>query len=615
MPSARNRKNAAQQAALSSAPVEQRKVDGKYKKLVGGVQTSLSMTSSRDLFGCPEGIRAALKSTFAVASNLHSEEFQFRAKAIEVDAQKNITTEQIWGQLNVLLAPVMTRARRNVDVLSSKFEKAAAPAAAAAAAGVNDDLSEDQGEFEENDFESDEENVAFGDKNVTKKSSAASKVDKKEAWRYAFGVDGAEEEDEEMSEGHDDDLDRISDLDADENRVRARNQMAMDDAELEDGQDDEENEEGGSDDERAALKELYGSDFSDEEGARLGDFGDEEDDMADANEFEEGAEEEEPFREQDGAYFGDEDILNEGDAVDPQEEAVDEELNDPTLTTLQRQRIVERRQMEAVEKERLFNAPWALSGEVGALKRPKDSLLDEVLDFEHAMKPVPVITERSTALLEDRIKRRISESLFDDVQRRVARTSADDLVTTRRDAGVESEKSKLSLMDLYEKAYLDKIKLAEGPEAVESAEALTEIEKDELRAIQMWKRLAQHLDALSNFHFTPKPVQQDLDARVRAVENQAPAIAIENVGNVAISRASALAPQDVFRPSDHAKAGISVAEMDPQEKKALRRAKKERFASTKERKDKKHAVATAARDAVKAKAAAAKAAQSKKGRK
>lgn len=605
MPSLKSKK-----ASSSPVVVEVPKKIGKYQTLVSGVQTSLSSGPSEGIFGSPDGIRAALKSTFAVAAGLHSDAFQFRAKAIDVEKRKNITTEQIWGQLNVLLAPVMTQARRNVDSLCSRIDQVVEENILEGADDDDEEVDE-MDEAMEDDFDSnDDEEQLFGDKNKTAKKKKGAEIDKKDAWRYAFGVDGAEEEDEEMSE------DGGLEDDQDGDRIRKRNQMAMDDIDEEVEEGDEENgdDEGNSEDERAALKELYGSDFSDEDGARLGDFGDEEDDMADANEYEEGEEAAEPFREQDGAYFGEDDILQEKDHYfEDEEQQPDEELDDPTLTTLQRQSIIERRQIDAVEKERLFNAPWAMSGEVGALKRPKDSLLDETLDFEHAMKPVPVITERTTALLEDRIKRRIAEGLFDDVVRRIARTSADDLVTTRRDAGVESEKSKLSLMDLYEKEYLNKMKLAEGPEAVASAEPLTEIEKDELRAIQLWKRLAQHLDALSNFHFTPKPIQQDLDARVRAVEHQAPAIAIENVGNLAMSRASALAPQDAYMPSNHVKAGVSVAEMDPKEKRSLRRAKKDRFAVGKERKDAKTAAFVSAKEAAKAKAAAAKALNSKKG--
>jgi U3 small nucleolar RNA-associated protein MPP10 len=252
----------------------------------------------------------------------------------------------------------------------------------------------------------------------------------------------------------------------------------------------------------------------------------------------------------------------------------------------------------------VYNAPWSLAGEAGASHRPKDSLLDEVLDFEHAMKAVPVVTEHSTLALEERIRRRIKNKAFDDVERKSSKSVPQDLLAssargTRRDSAADAERSKLSLMDLYEKEYLEKIRRAEqaeGQQTTAAVDPLTEIEKDELRAVQMWKRLAQHLDALSNFFYAPKPVQQDLDARVRAVEHQAPAIVIESVGNFAASRAAALAPQDLYRHDIRNKfVGVATDEMDPREKRALRRAKKDSFAATKTRKTKKAVDKAAAR--------------------
>lgn len=44
-----------------------------------------------------------------------------------------------------------------------------------------------------------------------------------------------------------------------------------------------------------------------------------------------------------------------------------------------------------------------------AAKRPKNSALEVDLDFEHNMRPAPVITEEVTASLEDLIRKRILE--------------------------------------------------------------------------------------------------------------------------------------------------------------------------------------------------------------
>lgn len=568
-------------------------------------------------------VRSALAAQFRLAASLHTEQFPFYAKRLEVDEQRQLTLEQIWGQLNVLLAPIITRVRSNLDA----FEDEAAAAEKHHADEV--DMNDAAALSDEVDADDDDNDVSAGGdsemgedwEDVLQAKMAAARGTKKskknddeadpEAWRYAFGQDG-DDDDEEMSE---------DDVDANETnserRARLRNRQALDDVDKEENEEegngkgideDEDEEEVDLEDEKAALKELYGSDFSDDD-ARLGDV--EEEEAEDEEGFEgSGDEEGAVFNEDEAKYWGRDDILNDedrqfGDQADgmaTDEDAVEEEAirNDPNLSPFEKERLLEQRRVEKLENARLYNADWAMGGEVSGVKRPKDSLIDTTLDFEHGMKPVPVVTEASTMKLEERIKRRIVEKLFDDVKRRQPRSTADDLVATRKDNAIDSEKSKLSLMDLYEKEYMDKLKAAEGPNT-STAEPLTEIEKDELRAIQMWKRLSQHLDALSNFFFTPKPVQQDLDARVRAVEHQAPAIVVETVGNFAMNRENALAPQDLYRPAaNHAKVGVSVDEMDPREKRALRRAKKESFAATSQRKEKQQVERKAVTDKAKA---------------
>lgn len=47
--------------------------------------------------------------------------------------------------------------------------------------------------------------------------------------------------------------------------------------------------------------------------------------------------------------------------------------------------------------------------QVSASKRPKNSALEVELDFEHNVRPPPVITEEITASLEDLIRNRIAE--------------------------------------------------------------------------------------------------------------------------------------------------------------------------------------------------------------
>ena len=600
-------------------------------------------------------LRRSIAALFTLGSKLNSGSYRYGAAQIHTDASKRITSEQVWGQMNVLMAPVIANVVAAIDQRTSAAKGPAPSKKAKKAKKSKKEKSSDpsslkqkkikkvKAQLDDSDEDEDDDDEGALDEKIqellskekerkarrnekrsggTKSSKPAEGSDDKDAWRYALGHASEDDADDDGGKDGEDDEEHDDEETASEKRIRLRNRAAEAEAE------DEEGGEGADDDEdedEAALKELYGDDFE-ADGAKLGeDEEDAEDDEAANEDDVEGsilAEEDEVglFREEEGKYWGDHDILADQDgtfgsgaAAPPphDEEADDDELNNPDLTELQRKRLREERAIRKIEESRVYGAQWAMSGEAGAAKRPKDSLIDEMLDFEHAMKSVPVVTEQSTMALEERIKQRIKNKAYDDVERRAAKSAASDLVTTKRDAAIDSEKSKLSLMDLYEKEYLEKIRRAEEArnDATVSAEPLTEIEKDELRAVQMWKRLSQHLDALSNFFYAPKPVQQDLEARVRAVEQQAPAIVIESVGNFAASRAAALAPQDLYRHDIRNKfVGVTTEEMDPKEKRALRRAKKESFAATKTRKTKKDEEKKAARAA----AVAAKAAKAAK---
>ncbi|XP_058085479.1 M phase phosphoprotein 10-like [Magnolia sinica] len=65
--------------------------------------------------------------------------------------------------------------------------------------------------------------------------------------------------------------------------------------------------------------------------------------------------------------------------------------------------------IEQMEKENLETKAWTMQGEVTASKRPKNSALEVDLDFEHNVRPPPVITEEVTASLEELITKRIIE--------------------------------------------------------------------------------------------------------------------------------------------------------------------------------------------------------------
>ncbi|CCW67423.1 unnamed protein product [Phytomonas sp. Hart1] len=585
--------------------------------------------------------RESLAALYALAAGLHSPRLVFHAKAIETSREKHITTEQIWGQLSVLLRPVLRRLQDNVRTVERFYGSAGGRTREKGSIGTNPHcapLSADSNEAEtEQDGENKSARASSGssvvesdlDEEITQllkerqrrvaaqNGKVPGKGTTKEDWRFAFGKGCDDDDDNDDWENSGDGKKRRGSLNSEEEeelgleddsharRAQKRNKRAIMEA---DAEDDDIRSSEAAEEELAALREMYGEDF-DDDGKGLEAI-DEEDLMIDRlSQDEDGDREDENdenlFDEQlDGARahargnmlndeMGD---FEEDGSPDAAESDVDEELRqalaDPNLTALEKERLIEKKHVENLEQKRLYSTDWAMAGETAANKRPREALLDvQDLEFDYGMKALPVITAEFTAKLEDRIRRRIVEKQFDDVERHTSLTTPDTLVTTKRDAVLDSAKSKLSLMDLYEKAYLDKVRAAEEAkgEAPTQAEPLTEIEKDELRAIQMWRRLAQHLDALSNFYFTPKPVQQELEARVRAVERQAPAIALESVGNFAASREDALAPQDLYRGSRHKYVDAGTNELRPKERRALRRAKKDQGKKTKDIKAKLHA--------------------------
>jgi U3 small nucleolar RNA-associated protein MPP10 len=68
-----------------------------------------------------------------------------------------------------------------------------------------------------------------------------------------------------------------------------------------------------------------------------------------------------------------------------------------------------KQQIEEFEMQNVGQKDWTLGGEASAKARPLNSLLEEDLEFDHAAKPVPVITQETTETLEDMIKKRIVE--------------------------------------------------------------------------------------------------------------------------------------------------------------------------------------------------------------
>ncbi|XP_055327945.1 U3 small nucleolar ribonucleoprotein protein MPP10-like isoform X2 [Paramacrobiotus metropolitanus] len=263
-------------------------------------------------------------------------------------------------------------------------------------------------------------------------------------------------------------------------------------------------------------------------------------------------------------YFVEEDSESEREDVkyddffDPPPDVLQKEQReekDKVKSTFEKRQEKLKTKIQAMEEEAVSERPWQLSGEVAASKRPENSLLEEFLQFDHVTRRAPVITEEVTQTLESLILQRVKDKAFDDVQRKTKPKDVDPYEYKKK-LILDDSKPKMSLSQTYEQEYLKKTAKTE------------QTEKEEHRKIRSAiNELFVKLDALSNFHFVPKPVAPDIK-----IINNLPTIVVEEVQPSVVSTGQLLAPEEVqAKRKEELKGATEATRTD---KKRARRKKK-----------------------------------------
>ena len=155
-----------------------------------------------------------------------------------------------------------------------------------------------------------------------------------------------------------------------------------------------------------------------------------------------------------------------------------------------------RAKIEKLEAAAVGEKPWQLKGEVGGKARPLNSLLETTLEFDQAGRPPPAVTEEATRGIDDIIRQRVKDGLWDDPVRKAALAPS---AHRPKRVEISQEKSKLGLADEYAQQY---------EREVLGHKASDELAPKHAEVRKVFAKLVAKLDQLTSFQYAPKPQRQ-----------------------------------------------------------------------------------------------------------
>ena len=164
-----------------------------------------------------------------------------------------------------------------------------------------------------------------------------------------------------------------------------------------------------------------------------------------------------------------------------------------------------------------------------------------------------------TESIEDLIKARIKDALWDDVVRKAALQPG---AYKPKAAEISTEKAKEGLGEQYAKEYEQAMLGATPAETAAQQKA-----HDEVKAL--FAKLSGRLDALFSFHAAPRAHKPEVTVRSNVA-----AVRMEEATPSAMASADGLAPEEVYAARKNTAQLANREELSQEERKALRRRKK-----------------------------------------